>query len=170
MTKTRIITIFKDKVLADIDALSSKLADTVVEGVEGKDAVASESDYGLDGYVISSLLDHRDALLRKRLVSILEKEVIETIDNAGENEDTYVYTLILPEDYEDTRLRSAVRLIHDYLVRGTLADWYTKIGTSYGAELLADAEGIENGIVSTVMTELLRHRPAPHINIRYRRR
>lgn len=144
--KRRKITLHKNLLLHDIDVMSYKLAETSLEG-EARDNVASDSEDGLDGAVIGQLLEAREASLRKRLsFCLLDTEIIE-IDNMTELEGTYVYDIKLPVSFKDIELRTAVKLMHDYLVNAVLLDWYSKIGTNFGNSLVAEVARLESKVV-----------------------
>ncbi len=144
--KRRKITLHKNNIVHDIDVLSYKLAETSVDE-PARDNVASDSETGLDGAVIAKLMDAREASLRKKLGFCLEDEEIIEIDNTEDLEPDYVFELRLPIGFDDKELKTAVRLMHDYLVKGTLLDWYVSIGTNFGAPLTGDVLLTESKVV-----------------------
>ena len=144
--KQRKITLHKDLLLHDIDVMSYKLAETSLQG-EARDNVASDSEDSLDSAVISQLLEAREAELRKKLTFCLRETKIFEIDNVTELNGAFVYDLILPVSFKDIELRTAVRLMHDYLVKSVLVDWYTHIGTSFGNALAAELVQLESKVV-----------------------
>ena len=144
--KQRKITLHKNLLLHDIDVMSYKLAETSLQG-EVRDNVASDSEDGLDGAVIGQLLEAREAALRKKLAFCLKETEIIEIDNVTELEGTFVYDLVLPESFKDIELRTAVKLMHDCLVKGVLMDWYVYIGTNFGNALAAEVVQLESKVV-----------------------
>lgn len=133
-TKQRKITLHKCQILHDIDVLSYKLAETSVTG-EAQDNVASDSEDMLDGAMLKLLLESCEASMRKKIGFCLEDTEILEVDNATELEADYVYNLRLPASFKDTELRTAAKVMHDYLVMSTLMEWYTHIGTNFGSAL-----------------------------------
>lgn len=146
-TKQRKIILKKDNISHDVDALSYKLADTVAEGAT-KDAIASDSNEILDGVIIGRLIDGRVAELYKRLEFCLEDVEVETADDDLDLTPSYEFRFLLPERFKDTNLRSAASLMHDYVVKGVLVDWYNHTGTNYGARLEDDVIKLESAVVS----------------------
>ena len=144
--KQRKITLHKNLLLHDIDVMSYKLAETSLQG-EARDHVASASEDGRDGAVIGQLLEAREAALRKKLTFCLRETEIIEIDNVTELEGTFVYDLNLPASFKDIELHTAVKLMHDYLVKGVLMDWYTHIGTNFGSTLAAEVVQLESKVV-----------------------
>ena len=144
--KQRKITLHKNLLLHDIDVMSYKLAETSLQG-EARDNVASDSEDGLDGAVIGQLLEARESALRKKLAFCLKEIEIIEIDNVTELDGTFVYDLILPASFKDIELRTAVKLMHDYLVKSVLLDWYTHIGTNFGSTLAVEVVQIESKVL-----------------------
>lgn len=144
--KKRTITLHRNQICKDIDLLSYKLGETALEGAV-RDSVASDSADALDGAVISRLLDDRAMTLRKRLAFCIEEEEVETIDNTPDIDSDYEFKFRLPKKFKDSNMAVAMRLMHDYLVRGTLMDWYNKIGTSYGVGMVQEVTELESKIL-----------------------
>ena len=144
--KQRKITLHKSNIVHDIDVLSYKLAETSVDE-PARDNVASDSENGLDGVVTSQLMDSCEASLRKKLGFCLEDEEILEVDNTAELEADYVFKFHLPFSFDDKELRTAVTLMHNYLVKATLMDWYAHIGTNFGAGLGAEVLQLESKVV-----------------------
>ncbi len=146
-TKQRKIILKKDNISRDVDSLSYKLADSVAEG-DTKDAIASDSNEILDGVIIGRLIDGRVAELYKRLEFCLEDVEIESADDDLDLTPSYEFRLLLPERFKDTNLRSAASMMHDYVVKGVLVDWYNHTGVNYGRNLEDDVVRLESAVVS----------------------
>lgn len=144
--KERRITLRSENITTDIDRLTYKLADTAVEGV-AKDSISSDSEDNLDGAIISRLLNERAAVLRKRLTFCLKPETIVEIDDDNESSDEFVFDFILPGKFNDAELRNAVTMMHEYLVRGTLMDWYNKLGVAFGQSMVYEVAELESKVV-----------------------
>lgn len=136
-----------NQITKDIDALSYKLAETAIADEDTRDSVASDSEDVLDGAVVSNLLGEREATLRKRLGFCLHEEVIYVVDNLFDINGVYEFKLQLPESFKDGNLRVAAKMMHDYLVKGTLLDWYNSIGSAYGTTLAAEVSALESKVV-----------------------
>lgn len=143
--KQRRIILHKSQILHDIDLFSYKLAETSVEG-DAKDNVASDSEDLLDGAIISQLMESRDATIRKKLSFCLREESIPVVDNTTDLEGDFIYDLNLTPSFKDSELKTAVRVMHDYMVKGTLMDWYVQIGTSFGSTLGVEVLQLESRI------------------------
>lgn len=141
--KERKITLHKAEILQDIDTLSYKLSETTGSG----DNVASDAEDSLDSAIISQMMQARDSQLRKKLAFCLKEEEVIEVDNTATIEEDFVYELLLPLSFADSSLKVAVQLMHNYIVRGTLLDWYTQIGTQYGAPLVTEVNSLESQIV-----------------------
>lgn len=128
MKKTATITIYKEAVLASIDALTFKRVDGVLSGesAQVRNAISSDSTENLDENILHGHMETRDANIRKRLTFCLVKDDEDlTATNLMETgEPTFEYTLYVPEIFDKQRVKVLARKIHDYLVQGVLYDWY----------------------------------------------
>lgn len=145
--KTRRVVLRTSSILKDIDSLTYKLTDTVnIDGIN-KDSVASDVEESLDGSILNRLLDARVSNLRKRLSFCLADETIIEVDNNNTACSEYVFDFILPKTFKDHDLKVAGSMMHDYVVRGILLDWYTKLGTNIGASLFSEVTALESKLV-----------------------
>lgn len=126
--KTRLITMHKNEVHYDCEAHAYKLMDVIGTDIKVKNAVAADSGDMLDGRMLSRYTDLRDAEVRKRLAFCLADYVNEAVDDLPSNSDTYIYNVIVPDDFKDAALIPIKIYIHEFLVRGTLYDWYKGCG------------------------------------------
>ena len=147
--KTKKIVLHVDNILREIDQLSYKLGETVLEGTPSKDAVSTDSDDTLDGDILRNLLDARDAQIRKRLAFCLTECDVEEIHDCDCERHVLVYEVSVPEDARAISMRAALTAMHDYMVKGTLMDWYNRIGTAYGATLAVEVQQLESRIIDT---------------------
>lgn len=145
--KTRKVILRTAAVMKDIDMLTYKLSDVATaEGID-KNNLASDIEETVDGSVLSRFVDARVAELRKRLSFCLEDEVITVVDNENYLQPEYEFIFTLPSTFKDSELKTAVSMMHDYLVRGALFDWYNKLGTPFGAQLAYEVADLEHKIV-----------------------
>lgn len=143
--KHRKITLHKNMIFHDIDVQSYKLAETSVEG-STKDKIASDSEDRLDGAVLTQLMEAREAEIRKKLAFCLDPLTLVEIDNTTTLEPDYVFMFRLPVSFNDNELRVAVKLMHEYMVKATLMDWYTHIGTNFGGAYAVEVAQLESRI------------------------
>ncbi len=144
--KERRIILRSENITKAIDTMTYKLADTAIEGL-AKDNVSSDREDNLDGAIISELLEGRVAALRKRLTFCLKPETIVEIDDDNVSEAEFVFNFVLPGKFNDAELRNARTFMHNYLVRGTLMDWYNKIGVAFGQSMAYEVSELESKVV-----------------------
>ena len=143
--KQRKITLKKEPILQEIDRLSYKLSDSAIEDAR-KDKVATDTEDELDGAIINSFLEGREAVLRKRLTFCLIEEECVEIDNTNAMNSDFVFQFQLSKEFNDREMRTAVQLMHQYLVKGTLVDWYMHTGVDTGT-LGIEVRDLENTII-----------------------
>lgn len=146
--KTRKIILHKDEVLYDVEALAYKF--TEATGLEGKakNTLAADHQETTDGRLLSRMMDIRNAQLRKRLSFTLIPLMQETACNKPDEAKDFVFDLWLADKFDDTNLEVAKVYMHDYLVRGTLLDWYKKLGVQTAAVDAGEVMELEENIVS----------------------
>lgn len=139
-TKERVITLYKQNVHYDIDALTYKLTEATMQAADqkAKSAVASDKDEAFDASVLARLTDYRDATLRRKLQFCLKEEEITSFDNKPSGDESYIYTLIVPVGFKDVMLKTIGTKMHEYMVKGGLLDWYIQTGTSTNIRPLSD--------------------------------
>lgn len=132
--------LLKEKIDHRIDAYTDKRNDAtsgyseVLEANERVgNAVSSDTSEDNDGFIITVYRDRRDAQLRRALrYCLVEEEIYDgmVIDSFGDSGKWYIYKLSLPADakYTVSDLTAASNLMEDYIVRGTLYDWYLNVG------------------------------------------
>lgn len=128
MSKPATITIYKKAVLADIDAQTFKRVDGILAGEseQVKNALSSDSSEHLDEHILHGHMETRDADIRKRLAFCLDfNEEDLSVNNLLEMDvPTFEYKLSVPDVFDKQRLKILAKKIHNYLVQGTLHDWY----------------------------------------------
>lgn len=117
--KTKTITIPKDEVHYDCEAHAYKLMDVIGTDIKIKNAVAADSSDILDGRMLTRYTDLRDVEIRKSLAFCLS-------DNSDGQD--YTYNLVLGDDIKESIISVVKTYLHEYLVRGTLYDWYKGCG------------------------------------------
>lgn len=150
MSKPATITIYKKAVLADIDAQTFKRVDGVLstESEQVKNALSSDSSEHLDEHILHGHMETRDANIRKRLAFCLdffEDELY--VDNLLEIDvPTFEYKLAVPDVFDKQRLKILAKKIHNYIVQGTLHDWYATQNMK-GNISLSELEDLESEII-----------------------
>lgn len=128
MSKAATVTIYKQLVLADIDAQTFKRVDGVLstESEQLRNALSSDSQEHLDQHILHRHMEKRDANIRKRLAFCLahDEEDLVVSNILDMEEPTFEYKLSVPDSCDKQRLKSLAQNIHDYLVQGSLFDWY----------------------------------------------
>lgn len=130
--RTATITLHKDLIDKDIDAGTYKRTDATLEqaSLRAQNAVSSDASENVDGLLIARYRDVRDAKLRERLKFCLIQEENETLvaDNSVNILPEYVYNLRVDDQTTAADVKSISTMMHNYLVRGVLFDWYAYMG------------------------------------------
>lgn len=126
--KTAKITLFKQAILDDVNAVTFKRVDGVLAGEseQVKNALSSDSEEHLDKHILHGYMEARDANIRKRLTFCMQKDLKElSASNMLEVDDPLLeYSLLVPESFDRQRLKVLARKMHIYIVQGILHDWY----------------------------------------------
>lgn len=144
--KTATINIYKALVLADVDASTFKRVDGVLAGESDqlKNAVSSDSEESLDMNMLHGYMETRDAEIRASLAFALvdEEDDLVVSNELDKDKASFEYRLQVPEGFNKTRLAGLARLIHNYIVQGTLLSWYANhnMTGNVSADTLEDLE------------------------------
>ena len=159
MRKPATITIYKKAVLADIDAQTFKRVDGVLSGESDqvKNALSSDSTEHLDEHILHGHMENRDANIRKRLAFCLDYYGEDlSVSNLLEIDiPTFEYNLSVPDIFDKQRLKILARNIHNYIVQGTLHDWYSTQNMK-GNVSAADLEDMESDIVCMLRSSFVK--------------
>ena len=116
----------------DIDARSYKRMEASLQSLNetGKDAVASDTEEDHDAQIITRYRDHRDSKIRKRLIRYLVTEVpSHDFTNRPKSPfPEYLYVFRVPDDFRTEIMEAIKDDLHEYIIRGTLYDWYKYAG------------------------------------------
>lgn len=159
--KTRVIDIIKAEVFKDIDLYTHKHVDAHEDmGKRSANAVSSDSMEDVDGAVIARYVEFRNAQLRHRIQLALAETVGEyATDELTVDNEKYVYSLRVPDEFNDNALRPLAEYMHRFLVFGALYDWYGQFGMGmadfYGRQL----KEMENLISDTLRGPSIVKRP-----------
>lgn len=151
--KERVITISKQRLYEDIDAESYKYAEAKPNMTpEQANASGSDSAERLDGHIIARLVEHCDANLRKRVMRYLKNDTVVTSeDNDLVLDPSFVFTFILPAEFNDSMMETLKNYIHRYFVWGALYDWYgASLGSDQAKWFQNTLKGTEDAIVRLV--------------------
>ena len=157
MSKSRTITIKKKDIFFDIDSLSLSFSEVSGgDGIARADAIATETDTTAGTRKHKRLTDRRAADIR----TLLRRFITTTTSSSANDQlstSDYTYALTLDSEFEDSMLEPLTAEIHDYIVKGALADWYDEIGLKAQHDTLdAEAETAKARI-----KELIYYRPVP---------
>ena len=150
--KTRNIILHKAEILYDVEGLAYKF--TEAAGLEGKakNTVAADHNETLDGRLLSRMMDARDAQLRRKLrFAVFPSSATESCNKPDEEQD-YVYNLWVADKFEDALLGAIKVQMHEYIVRGTLLDWYKRLNIQSNAVDAGEVAELEESIASSLRT------------------
>jgi hypothetical protein len=155
--KSRTITIKKDDIFFDIDSLSLSFSEVSGgDGIARADAIAAETGTTAGTRKYTRLADRRAADIRTLLRRFLTTTSASTANDQLSTSD-YAFALTLDSEFEDAMMAPLTAEIHDYIMKGALADWYDEIGLKAQHDTLdAEAETAKARI-----KELIFYRPAP---------
>ena len=85
--------------------------------------------------LLGRFLDRRMSELKTLLLRFLQSSTIASISDASP-EGGYNFSLVFPEDADGASINNLPSLMHDYLVKGALSDWYKGLGLSALSEQL----------------------------------
>lgn len=126
--KSATITLYKNLLLADIDAATFKRVDGVLaaEADQVKNAVSSDSEEALDMNLLHRYMETRDAVLRNRLSFCLvsDDEDLSVTNELEKDVESFDYSLNVPDTMTKPRLASLAKKMHNYIVQGVIVDWY----------------------------------------------
>lgn len=126
--KTAKITLYKQTILDDVNAVTFKRVDGILAGEseQVKNALSSDSEEHLDKHILHGFLESRDANIRKRLTFCIRKDSEElSVSNMLEIDEPFLlYDLLVPESFDAQRLKVLARKMHIYIVQGIIHDWY----------------------------------------------
>ena len=159
MSKPATITIYKKAVLASIDAQTFKRVDGVLsaESEQMKNALSSDSKENLDKHILHEHMEKRDANIRERLTFCLvpDNENLSVSNLLEVDIPTFEYNLAVPDSFDRQRLQSLAKKMHNYMVQGSLHDWYATQNMK-GNVSATELEDLENEIVYMLRTSFVK--------------
>lgn len=156
-TKVRTVTVKKKDVFFDIDYLTLYNSElTAGEAPVKADRIATESSASGGNRILTRLADHRVSDIRQLAEKFMEMRNDEETDNSLESTD-WTFTFRMPFEVEDNIFPVLADLFHEYIVNGTVADWYAQIGVNGNREVL---QSRANDDLARIR-ELIYHRPMP---------
>lgn len=159
MRKEATITLYKNAILADIDAQTFKRADGALsaESDQLRNAISSDSSESFDEHILHRHMEARDASIRQRVAFCLSQiEGDLSVSNLLDKDvPIFEYRLMVPESCDKQRLKSLAQKIHNYIVEGSLYDWYAtqNMKGNVGA---AELEEMESSIVSMLRSSCVK--------------
>lgn len=147
MINKRII-LHKNQLLYDIEGLAYKYTEAAGLEPKPKNVVAADHNEELDGRLLHRKMDLRDAKLRMSLRFCLKSVDQEWSCDDPDTADEYVYNVSVQDTFDGNVLPAIKTLMHEYIVKGTLYDWYTKMGIQTTAVTLDEVEKLEEQAVS----------------------
>lgn len=156
--KTRTITLKKKDIFFDIDMLSLSLSRVAGgESPQRTDAIATDTSTSSGTRIFTRLADRRVAELKE-----LMQDFLNPVTQASGNDllvaSDYTITLSITSEMKDEALEPIIALMHDYVAKGALSDWYSEIGAGPVEALATQAQGS-----AVRIRELLYNRPIPEM-------
>lgn len=155
--KERTVVLKVKDLFFDIDAYSYALSQMGAEIGRQNDAVATETESDYGKRTLRRIMEQRVALLRQTLKKCLKdaEDEAQKTDVLGET-DSYTFTFQVSTETQDSVFEPVKDLMHEYIVKGTLKDWYDYLGLSSGDRIAPRLAEVE-----TRMKKLLYHRAQP---------
>ena len=124
------VTINTERLYKEIDAITFKKVDASMVEVSDRaqNAVSSDRSESLDKGIINCYIQNREATLRIRLAFCLKVDEVASVSN--NIRDSYSYTLLVPDTLPGVVAEGLVEKMHQYILRGTLHDWYIGQGVA----------------------------------------
>ena len=159
--KERTVTIYKQKVYEDIDALSYKYAEArPTLHPQESNATASDTAERLDGHVIARHVEFREAQLRRFMHFALKEEEATSANDLMILDEAFVFNLSLPVQFKDALLDPLKDYIHRFLVWGALFDWFgASLGNAQANAYKKDLDDIKNEIINMLRVPGVAKRP-----------
>ncbi|MBR5660598.1 MAG: hypothetical protein IKW99_03515 [Bacteroidales bacterium] len=159
--KERVVEIYKNEVYKDVDLVTYKHVEgNAVPNPESRNAIASDVSEDMDGAVIVRYVEFRDAILRRRLQSVLVERTQDYADDDLNLDDhKYRYRFSLPETFNDNLMEPLAEHIHRFLVWGALYDWYSQFGMPQAGVYGSQLDKLEEDISSILRSPSLAKRP-----------
>ena len=151
--KTWTITLNKKDIFYDIDAITHDYAMASREGVTARerDAMSSDAEEQADHDVLTRFADNRVSSLVHHMSFAVAATTDTTSDDTLSSGD-YTITLSVLDRCEDKVLDSITKLMHEYVVKGSLKDWYDLLGVSRGDLYSARLAEIEKLIIGLLLS------------------
>jgi len=151
-------TVSRKDVYFEIDSLSHYYAEASGgENLVRDNRVATETASGGQKRIIKRLCDHRASDLRVALARFIKPiSPTATASDALVDAD-WSFNLCVPTEAEDNTLATLTDLMHDYIVNGSLQDYYAEIGVNGNRESL---QARANAALSSIF-EIIYFRPMP---------
>lgn len=157
------ITLYKKELYTDIDSKTYKRTDASYVGQPERtqNAVASDVNEPLDELLLMRYCDLWDARMRRRLkFCIVDEGDVLTYTDVPEESDRYEYKLQLDDSLTSSDVRAIGTLMHNFIVRGALHDWYLHCGVDVPAtESLEALQDLEDEITGALRGRSYGRRP-----------
>ena len=146
------ITLYKQELYTDIDSKTFKRTDASLVGQPERtqNAVASDVNEQLDELLLMRYCDLWDARMRRRLkFCIVDEGDVLTYTDAPDESDRYTYELQLDDSLTSSDVKAVGTLMHNFIVRGALHDWYLHCGVE-PTDTLDMLQDLEDEITSAL--------------------
>lgn len=157
--KERTVVLKVKDLFFDIDAYSYSLSQMGAEVGRQNDTVATETESEFGRRTLRRCMEQRVALLRQTLKKCLKdtEDQAEKTDVLG-TADSFTFVFQVSKEAQDSVFEPVKDLMHEYVVKGTLKDWYDYLGLTGGDRLSPRLSELE-----TRMKKLIYHRAMPAV-------
>lgn len=150
--KPRLVTIVKQEVYKDVELHSYKFGEAQAQDPAVANTVSADTTERLDGATVARFVSFREAQLRVMLQKYLDERERVKANDVLDLEGCFIYTLSLPESFNDATLNPLAQYMHRFLVWGALYDWYSQMGMQQAAVYGNELRSIENAINDILRT------------------
>ena len=145
-TKSRTITIKKNDIFFDINALSLSLTQATGADVVKADAISTDSLSATGQRELTRLVDRRAGEIRSMLRKLITTDTASSANDQLSTAD-FAFALTVDTEFDDNQMVPLTALMHEYIVKGALSDWYKNNGINgAGDSLASELKGIEERI------------------------
>ena len=146
------VTLTKKDLLYDVDALTYKRVDATLAGEaqRAQNALSSDSSEDLDGSILNRLISTRLAKIKRKLAFAIKANNQSMVASPTTTlSESIEIPLMVPDNYTQDQLSSLSDMMHDYLVKGTIRDWYKNAGVVSTVDD-SELEELESAIVCSL--------------------
>lgn len=169
--KDRLVEIYKTEVYNHIDLHTYKFVDASGQSdARLRNAISSDHAEDADGMLIGRSVEFWEARLRRLMQgSLQDVRTVYADDRLELGAEKYIYSLSLPDTFNDNLLEPLAAYMHRFLAYGALYDWYMMLGIGTQAgNYRAQLQDMENDIAGMIRGGSVAKRPMQPFGPAYR--